>query len=35
MIADNQIEDEKKFRFDGHTDMEDHKKIVISQVNID
>ena len=35
MIVDNQIEDEKKSKLDGETDMEDQKKIVISQVDID
>ena len=35
MIANNQIEDEKKFRFDSEMDMGDQKKIVISQVDID
>lgn len=35
MIVDNQIEDEKKFRFDGETDMEDQKEIVVSQVDMD
>ena len=35
MIMDNQIEDEKKFRFDSETNMEDQKKIVVSQVDID
>ena len=35
IIVNNQIEDEKKFQFDGETYMEYHKKIVISQVDID
>jgi hypothetical protein len=32
MIADNQIEDVKKFRFDGKIDMEDQKKILVSKL---
>ena len=35
MIANNQIKDEKKFWFNGETKVEDQKKIVVSQVDID
>lgn len=35
MIADNQIEDKNKFWFDGETNVDDQKKIVVSQVDID
>ena len=35
MIADNQIEDEKKFSFDSETDVEDQKKMIVAQVDID
>ena len=35
MIVDNHIKDEKKFRFDSKVDIEDQKRIVVSQVDID
>ena len=35
MIANNQIKDEKKFKFYSEINMEDQKKMVVSQVDID
>ena len=34
MIADKQIEDERKFIFDGETKVEDQNKIIVSQVDV-
>ena len=35
MIADNQIGDKKKFKFDSEMNENDQKKMIVSQVDID
>ena len=34
MIADNQVGDEKKFKFDSESNDNEHKKMIVSQVDI-
>ena len=35
MIADNQVGDEKKFKFDSEMNENDQNKMIVSQVDID
>ena len=35
IIVDNQIKDEKKFQFEDELDVEDQRKIIVSQVDIE